>query len=613
MSLGSDPAPADSQILTIELLGPPQVRRADAALFRPRGNKVWGILAFLVLTDGPVSRQLLASMLFSEAKDPFGALRWNISQLRRLLGNGASVAGDPVELRLPPGILLDTDVLLKGSWMQAVRVSGLGRDILEGLEFNSEPGFDLWLTSERARLRAAAEAILHEATLATLARGRSGLALEYATRLVSLNPYDENTHVLLARALVDAGRIEEARRHVDKTIGMFRAELGIAPSPSFRLAALSHRATPVASASPSSVTAQLETGESAINAGAWITGIERLRGATDTAEALGDDRLVAQANLSLGSALVHAARGFDEEGAKALHRAGAIASKTGHDELAAQARRELAYIELLRGRYERAFSWLDKAGALADKQDPEAAWIAAVRGASESDVAHYTAASGWLDMAVTRSEAAGDEAARAFAHAFQGRLALLLMDLETAADHLKQSIELARSSGWTAFVPFPMSLQAEVTLLSGQIDSADETLDHAYALSCQLGDPCWESLGARGLGLVAAERDDYQSALAQLDEAPRLCRRFPDSYLWVEAYALEALCRVLVKVGAPVAPGVIAELETMASRTGMRELLVRAMLHRAAIGEHEALDVAKALASSISNPALHAAVDATCT
>lgn len=67
---------------------------------------------------------------------------------------------------------------------------------------------------------------------------------------------------------------------------------------------------------------------------------------------------------------------------------------------------------------------------MADKQDPEAAWIAAVRGASESDVAHYTAASGWLDMAVARSEAAGDEAARAFAHAFQGRLGLLLMDLE---------------------------------------------------------------------------------------------------------------------------------------------------------------------------------------
>lgn len=611
MSLDSDSAASAGGILTINLLGPPQVRRAQATLPRPRGNKVWGILAFLTLTDGPVSRRLLASMLFSVANDPFGALRWNISQLRRLLGDGASVAGDPIELRLPPATLLDTDVLLKGSWMEAVRLSGLGRDILEGVEFDSEPAFDLWLTSERARLGAAAEAILHEATLATLARGQSGLALEYATRLVSLSPYDENAHVLFARALVDSGRVEEARRHVDKATGMFRAELGAAPSPSFRLAALSDRATSVESGSPSSVTAQLEAGESAINAGAWITGIERLRGASAKAEALGDDRLEARADLSLGSALVHAARGFDEEGAKALHRASAMASKTGHDELAAKARRELAYIELLRGRYERAFFWLDEASALVGERDPESAWIASVRGASESDVARYTAAAGWLGKAVAWSEAVGDEAAGAFAHAFQGRLGLLLMDLATAADHLKQSIELARSSGWTSFVPFPMSLQAEVTLMSGQVDSAEETFDHAYALSCQLGDPCWESLGARGLGLVAAERDDLDTALARLDEAPRLCRRFPDSYLWVEAYALEALCRVLVEVESPAAPAVVAELETMASRTGMRELLARAMLHRAALGEREALDVAKALAPSISNPALQAALAAT--
>lgn len=571
---------------------------------------MWGILAFLALTDGPTSRQSLASMLFSEADDPFGALRWNISQLRRLLGDGASLVGDPIELRLPPGTLVDTDVLLEGSWREAVRLPVLGREILEGVHFDSEPAFDLWLTTQRVRLRAAAEAMLHEATLATLAGGQPGLALEYATHLVSLNPYDENSQVLLARALVDAGRVEEARRHVEKTARMFRAEFGNAPSPAFRLAALSDRATPVASASASSVTAQLEAGESAINAGAWMTGIEKLRGAALTAETIGEDRLIARANLSLGSALVHAARGFDEEGAKALHRASEVAFETGNHQLAAQARRELAYIELLRGRYGRAFSWLEAAGALVDEHDPEAAWIAAVYGASESDVAHYQAASGWLDVAVKRSEAAEDETAGAFARAFQGRLGLLLMDLETAAHHLKQSIELARSSGWTAFVPFPMSLQAEVTLLSGQVDGADEAFDHAYALSCQLGDPCWESLGARGLGLVSAEREDFDSALARLDEAPRLCRRFPDSYLWVEAYGFEALCRLLVATQAPIAPAVIAELENMASRTGMRELLARAMLHRAALGERQALDVARALASSISNPALHATVAA---
>ncbi|MGI8518283.1 MAG: hypothetical protein ACR2ME_08090 [Acidimicrobiia bacterium] len=123
-------------------------------------------------------------------------------------------------------------------------------------------------------------------------------------------------------------------------------------------------------------------------------------------------------------------------------------------------------------------------------------------------------------------------------------------------------------------------------------------------MSCQLGDPCWESLGARGLGLVAAERTDRSTAMAHLLEAPRLCRRFPDSYLWVEAYALEALCRVAVKDHAPGAPAMIAELESIAARTGMRELLARALLHRVTLGEWQALDVAQSLIALIDNPAL---------
>jgi hypothetical protein len=58
------------------------------------------------------------------------------------------------------------------------------------------------------------------------------------------------------------------------------------------------------------------------------------------------------------------------------------------------------------------------------------------------------------------------------------------------------------------------------------------------ALGEQLGDPCWESIAARGLGLVAAANGHRDEALGLLEEAPRLCRRLPDSYLWIEAYAL---------------------------------------------------------------------------
>jgi hypothetical protein len=154
-----------------------------------------------------------------------------------------------------------------------------------------------------------------------------------------------------------------------------------------------------------------------------------------------------------------------------------------------------------------------------------------------------------------------------------------------------------------------MSLLAEVSLQTGAIETAGQDYERAYALSCQLGDPCWESIGARGLGLVSSARGDWAVALEKLEEAPRLCRRFPDSYLWVEAYALDALCEAAIEVGAPGAPQWIQELETMAARTGMRELLVRAMLHRARLGASDALEVAATLMADIDNPALHATYD----
>lgn len=58
----------------------------------------------------------------------------------------------------------------------------------------------------------------------------------------------------------------------------------------------------------------------------------------------------------------------------------------------------------------------------------------------------------------------------------------------------------------------------------------------------------------------------------------------------------------------PGAPAWIADLEKRAARLGMRELLVRAHLHRARLGGAASLEVARALAAEIDNPALEAAL-----
>jgi DNA-binding SARP family transcriptional activator len=105
------------------------MERGGIVLEPLRGHKAWGLLAFLVRSQVPPSRERVAGLLFPEADDPLGTLRWTLSVLRRQLGDHAELGGDPLRLILLPGTLVDVDVLARGSWMEAIALPGLGRDV----------------------------------------------------------------------------------------------------------------------------------------------------------------------------------------------------------------------------------------------------------------------------------------------------------------------------------------------------------------------------------------------------------------------------------------------------------------------------------------------------
>ena len=102
-----------------------------------------------------------------------------------------------MRLTLPPGTVVDVDVVTQGSWADAVAQPGLGSDLLEGLDVKGAGGFESWLLSEQQRLRAASEAVLHEAAQALLARQELGAALVCAQRAAHMSPLDENNQALL--------------------------------------------------------------------------------------------------------------------------------------------------------------------------------------------------------------------------------------------------------------------------------------------------------------------------------------------------------------------------------------------------------------------------------
>lgn len=590
--------------MTIRLLGPPSIERDGAAVRSPRGRKAWALLCYLLLSERPPSRRHLAELLFGDAEDPLGALRWTLAELRRALGVPDVLGGDPVVTRLD-GVVVDVRLITAESVGTSTLLE-LNGELLEGVEFDSSPEFESWLSMERHRVSAMIEARLHQAAVALLAAGRPGDAVGYAARAVARNPLEEGNHEVLVRSLAMSGNRAAALRQVALCEDTLRRELGVEVSPAL------HDAANVDTSSPmtlplhgrAAAISQLDAGRAAIDAGAVDAGLQSLRRAVTEAARCGDDALHGRALVALGSALVHAARGRDEEGAVLLHAAIESATRAGDRATAVTAYRELGFAEVQAGRRATADSWLGKAQALAET-DTELAAVLGVRGQNASDRGDYPGAFGYLGESVELAERSANPRQQAWSLSVLARAHLLRNERSQAEVAITQSLQLVRQQRWMAFLPWPQTIRAEVDRYAGDIDAAAEGLEQAWVLACQLGDPCWEGMAGRGMGLLHAERGDADAAARWLDEAAVRCNRFPDRYQWVSGYVLDAMVDTALDNGdVDRAATLVTTLSELAARCEMRELVVRAYVHRHRLGDPAALASARLLGADIDNPAL---------
>jgi hypothetical protein len=151
----------------------------------------------------------------------------------------------------------------------------------------------------------------------------------------------------------------------------------------------------------------------------------------------------------------------------------------------------------------------------------------------------------------------------------------------------------------------PESFLGEVEMLQGNMEAAGHALEHAFAMACRVGDVCFESLAARGLSLLEARRGEMDAAVQRLENARIQVFAAPD-YTWSMAYVLDALCSTAVERRIEAAAGWINDLELLGGHTGMREFVARAYLHRTQLGDENALEAARLIATEIDNPHLHA-------
>jgi DNA-binding SARP family transcriptional activator len=382
--------------LAIHLLGAPRVECDGCAMPAPRGHKVWGLLAYLARSSAPASRKHLADLLFEDAEDPLAALRWNLSELRRLLAH-PGLRGELVSLELAPGAYVDVDVVMRGGWAEALHVPGLDHELLEGMNFASSPSFEVWLATERRHLQAAAEGVLREAALARLAAGAASEAADLSARLVRRNPLDENFQALLVRSLAAAGDGIGAARQAAACRELFQRELGVLPGATLDAAVRTVTATPTArpATGRAAAIAQIDAGEAAIGAGALEAGLQCLRRAIVEADVTGRRGAANACSRGAGQRpgaclRVGARRGGRDGAARSARRGAGRLALVGRGSVP---RAGLTWSSCAAATTRAAGQWLRRAMPLAGSDRAEQARIAIVCGCcAQRQTAHYGAA-----------------------------------------------------------------------------------------------------------------------------------------------------------------------------------------------------------------------------
>jgi DNA-binding SARP family transcriptional activator len=594
--------------LAVLLLGDPTIERDGTLVPAPAGRKSWALLAYLALAEQPPGRRQVAELLFPDADDPLGSLRWTLSEIRRATGwTQANLGGDPLVLDLPPGDRVDAADLrrgIPGSALAATR----GR-LLADLAFDHLPAFDFWLQTQRQHLANLSDAMLRDEILAGLASGQIDGALDTAHQLVLTHPLDSRNQEALIRSLVAAERFNEARLHLARCSDLFARELGV-PLPDTLTSIARTPVEPERDDGQVSVeaalAAQLDAGRAAIGAGATEKGIGHLRHATDLARRIRDPACSAASLVELGEASAHEARLRDTEVVTVLHRAMALAEAADRDDLGARAACALAYVQIQSGDASRGQTWLAVARDLAAGDDYLLSQIHGIVAMAHSDQAHYPQALEAFTTSIALAESGGRRRQVAWSSSMEARTHLLRGDLASALDRAELAVEIARSERWTSLLPWPQSLRGEVHRQRGDLRQAESELEHAFALGEQVGDLCWMSVASRFLAALALDRGRHDDVELWL----RRSRRHSLPYVWVEAHALDGVCALTSPSDHLSIRAAASQLADLSARAGLREYSARAAAHLARAGDQHAAAAARHLARDIDNPELHDALGA---
>lgn len=222
------------------LLGPFQMHVAGQKVTLS-ARKVKALLVYLaVRIDEDVPRDTLAGLLWGDSppEQARASLRQSLSSVRKVLGvvADASIFSSNETVRLASDLIWTDrhsieanleDTSIDECFAAANQCRG---EFMEGFGLN-EPEFDYWLSAERALVRTQISSLLSRLIDHCEQGKRFEDALKYGTKLLALDPLQENIHRTLMRLLAAQGRYDAALNQFEQCRRVLVEQLDVAPEP----------------------------------------------------------------------------------------------------------------------------------------------------------------------------------------------------------------------------------------------------------------------------------------------------------------------------------------------------------------------------------------------
>ncbi len=231
--------------LSLSFLGPFHVTLDGQPITTFKSNKVRALLAYLAVeADRSHRREALAGLLWPDwpDRDALSNLRNALSDLRRVIGDRTTdppfllITRDNLQFNAASDHWLDVAALAEATRSQDLSalqtvVESLQGTFLEGFSLGDSAPFEEWALLTRERLSHQISSALHHLAATCEQRGDYERAVTFARRQLSLEPWDEEAHQQLMRALALGGQRSGALAQFENCRRMLAEELGVEPAP----------------------------------------------------------------------------------------------------------------------------------------------------------------------------------------------------------------------------------------------------------------------------------------------------------------------------------------------------------------------------------------------